>query len=422
MTSSLSSVVSTLVRASIGPTMSSTVTDEDLDRHVKELLVKDAKKRAERYGQQGIRAYLSSSISDSNAPKANKRFLSSIIRSTDDHNKTILRAQAQAAEEIKRERREQERRDKRARAEEAVAAERDRLRRGVSDTESWDRWNGRTADRKRKPRDWESRDNDEEDEDRGESRRSRRHSSRRSRSPDDGSSSKRHKRARNRSPSASSSRGYSKDRHSRREDRSRRSRDEESSRHHHHRSRRSRRSKSRSEDVSAPEPAPEPKTQRPVTPPPPPSPPPPLPRAMSVVSTLSSGMDMSSRSPSPGPDPAVQPPSKMDKYFEESYDPRLDVAPLVTPKVPATGLINNAEFEGWDAMLELLRQRKEDKDEKRRLERMGYKKEEIKQAIAAGSLNSGVTDRWNEGGVNIMNIEYKKRGSVREWDLGKEGF
>ena len=30
-------------------------------------------------------------------PKTNKRFLSSIIRSTDDHNKTILRAQAQAA-------------------------------------------------------------------------------------------------------------------------------------------------------------------------------------------------------------------------------------------------------------------------------------------------------------------------------------
>jgi len=128
-----------------------------------------------------------------------------------------------------------------------------------------------------------------------------------------------------------------------------------------------------------------------------------------------------SRSPTPGPDPAAQLPSKMDKYFEESYDPRLDVAPLVAPKVPATGLINNAEFEGWDAMLDLLRQRREDKDEKKRLERMGFKKDEIKKAMTTGTLSS-TTDRWNEGGVSIMDIEYKKRGTVREWDLGKEGF
>lgn len=60
--SSLSSVVSNLVRASMGTSVSSTVTDEDLDRHVAELLIKDAKKRAERYGQQGIRAYLSSQL------------------------------------------------------------------------------------------------------------------------------------------------------------------------------------------------------------------------------------------------------------------------------------------------------------------------------------------------------------------------
>ena len=62
MSSSLSSVVSNLVRASMGASISSTVTDDDLDRHVAELIVKDAKKKAERYGQQGIRAYLSSNL------------------------------------------------------------------------------------------------------------------------------------------------------------------------------------------------------------------------------------------------------------------------------------------------------------------------------------------------------------------------
>jgi len=113
----------------------------------------------------------------------------------------------------------------------------------------------------------------------------------------------------------------------------------------------------------------------------------------------------------------------MDKYFEESYDPRLDVAPLSAPKVPSTGLVDNAEFEGWDAMLELIRMRREDKEEKKRLERMGLGKEKEKKdkkgkAVGVGSIN----DNWRSGNDNIMEIEYKKRGTVREWDMGKESF
>jgi hypothetical protein len=110
----------------------------------------------------------------------------------------------------------------------------------------------------------------------------------------------------------------------------------------------------------------------------------------------------------------------MDKYFEESYDPRLDVAPLTMPKVPATGLINNAEFEGWDAMLELIRIRKEDREEKKMMERLGLTKEKTKTQKSFPA--SAVNDRWSGEGVSIMEIEYNKRGSVREWDMGKEGF
>jgi hypothetical protein len=109
----------------------------------------------------------------------------------------------------------------------------------------------------------------------------------------------------------------------------------------------------------------------------------------------------------------------MDKYFEESYDPRLDIAPLPSaPKVPLKGLIDNTEFEGWDAMLELIRMRREDKEEKKRLERMGLGKDKKGKGVEVGSIN----DRWRGGSDNIMEIEYKKRGSVREWDMGKEGF
>ncbi|KAK0217607.1 hypothetical protein EDD85DRAFT_942503 [Armillaria nabsnona] len=408
--SSLSSVVSNLVRASMGTSVSSTVTDEDLDRHVAELLIKDAKKRAERYGQQGIRAYLSSQLSDSNAPKTNKRFLSSIIRSTDEHNKTILKAQALSAQEIQREKEELQRKQRRARAEEAVAARRTKMdSRKSAEKESWDKWDGRTGDRKRKHREWETWNGDDSDEDRRRRRRrrsssrdehrGRRHRSasrdepRRSRQKRSRSSSQ-SERARDQSPSdarnLSDSRNLSKEAELRQKLRA--SKDKAPSI-----PAKLQESESRRRSLTPPS-----KRRKA--------------RSPSVESTLSSPMSISP-SASPGPEPPVQLPSKMDKYFEESYDPRLDVAPLSAPKVPATGLIDNAEFEGWDAMLELIRVRREDKEEKKRLERMGLSKEQIKKEI---SSSKAVGDRWNSGGATAMDIEYKKRGTVREWDLGKD--
>jgi hypothetical protein len=113
----------------------------------------------------------------------------------------------------------------------------------------------------------------------------------------------------------------------------------------------------------------------------------------------------------------------MDKYFEESYDPRLDVAPLPVPKVPAEGLIDNSEFQGWDAMLELIRIRREDKEEKKRMERLGLTQEKSsKKSLKKGGDANSVADRWGTESISIMDIEYKRKGSVREWDLGKDGF
>ena len=107
----------------------------------------------------------------------------------------------------------------------------------------------------------------------------------------------------------------------------------------------------------------------------------------------------------------------MDKYIEESYDPQLDVEPLPVPTIPATGLISDAEFEGWDAMLELIKLRRQDKEDKRVLERAGIPAKRGKSgAIVAG--HPDVVDT----GPSIMNIEYSKKGAVREWDMGKEGF
>jgi hypothetical protein len=115
----------------------------------------------------------------------------------------------------------------------------------------------------------------------------------------------------------------------------------------------------------------------------------------------------------------------MDKYFEESYDPRLDVAPLAIPNVPATGLVNNSEFEGWDAMLELIKQKRLDKAERKRVgvvEKSGKEKKSKSKSKIAGIGVAGTLAGWSEvgSGNELMDIEYKKRGSVREWDLGKE--
>lgn len=111
----------------------------------------------------------------------------------------------------------------------------------------------------------------------------------------------------------------------------------------------------------------------------------------------------------------------MDRYFEESYDPRLDVSPLSVPQVPATGLISDADFEGWDAMLELIRLRREDKTEKKRLERLGLLPSKDKKKGVLVNSSAAVAERWN-GEVSAMKFEYNKKGTVREWDLGKEGI
>ena len=532
---SLSSVVSGLVRAQMGTSVSSKVSDEDLDRHVAELILKEAKKKAEQYGKQGISAYLPQSVHsplflllvltpfvkqyrpESNVPKPNKRFLSSIIRNTDDHNKSILRSQALSAAEIRMEREAQVRADRRARAQEAVAAERARRSvRGRDD--SWDR------ERRRRERSWERHESDEgedrrpkrrrrdDDEDGVEHERSHgSRSARRSRRDEEGSSRRRKHRSRSlsddeeereksrrrlrrtsisrsRSPDDKpSSRGTTSKRHRshspddeghpdhRTRDKRRSHRHDSSRRHRHrHRSRspsrtpdKASRSETLSEGLSVGN---RPSGSRASSQPPvtedlarreselrrklkgkgkasteesarPHS-------RTSVLDTSMASRDVSPkppRSPSPGPRPPPGPPpplpppadfspgivrpdlpSKMDKYFEASYDPRLDVAPLAAPSIPSTGLLNNAEFEGWDAMLELIKQKRADKAERKRLERLGLveksggkEKKKGKSKVAELGV-AGTLAGWSEGGDGLMDIEYKKRGSVREWDLGKE--
>lgn len=401
-----------------------------------------------------------------------------------------MKAQAEAAEEIKQARREKEKKERRARAEEAVRArksgDKHRSSRSSRSTrrtwreerendreEGWDRWNGRTVDRERdrkklKTKCWEVSEGDEVidlESGQREEKRSARHKGKgreRSRSPDtddrdkrrsrkkhdDDHEDRRRKRRRSRSESprrrvlrASTSRRHSpsprpplkerkyalddlleEDRldhkHENKNPSSRNSShaleddsdthsvvnyDERRGRSSSHGAEPTKYSRSTS-SLRRPHPKSKSRSSSTDT------------RSMSLASSRSS-------SPSPGPSPPRNLPSKMDKYFEESYDPRLDVASLSTvPNVPATGLINNAEFEGWDTMLELIQLRRQDKEDKKRLERLGLvpkKDKKGKGKVKAGAVESASV--INGSGGSIFDIEYKKRGTVREWDLGKEG-
>lgn len=402
--------------------------------------------------------------------------MSSIIKSTDDHNKTILKAQAQAAEELKRERLDQERRHRRVRAEEAAAAERLRRngkRRLSDDDEGWDRWDGRTAERRKVSRNWESWDGNDDDHeldsDRNRSRKRRRSRSRekaRSSVSMRGRIGEGERRSRR---STSSDREHSPPKRKRspeheRDDQSRRQHDHDDTRtNSHHSESRPLSSSAHSSDIEIHKARKRRRAQSPkyalydlrdASSP--------MPSRQSPVETdtqaeareadlkqrlkESRNEDQSKRkdgqgshdisdsrhvltpitlprSPSPGPRLPEQVPSKMDRYFEESYDPRLDVEPLAVPQVPATGLVSDADFEGWDAMLELIRLRREDKVEKKRLERLGLLPTKDKaRKVVSSSTSAAAAERWNVEGVSVMNIEYNKKGTVREWDLGKEGF
>jgi hypothetical protein len=364
------------------------------------------------------------SRTDSNAPRTNKRFLTSIIRSTDDHNKTVLRAQALAAQEVKMAREAQERKERRARAEEAVEAE--RMRRLMnsgrsSESESWKKGRDRDRRKKRKIRSWEGGSDDyiddyepdgrcrerhrrhspspsrrrhsrrEEDKRHEAHRHSRRKARSRSRSPSDSeprnhrrhrsrdhSPKSRHRRSRSRSHTDTSQprkrsrlqvpaddrgeEGYSRPRSPARSTHSDVA-DREAD------LRRRLKAKQKRHDTASSSPRrSSPVQERDLTP-----------RKVDHSPSHTASTMSLSRSPTPGPslESHSQLPSKMDKYFEESYDPRLDVAPLTVPKVPAEGLIDNSEFQGWDAMLELLRFRREDKEEKKRMERLGLTKEKF---------------------------------------------
>ena len=100
----------------------------------------------------------------------------------------------------------------------------------------------------------------------------------------------------------------------------------------------------------------------------------------------------------------------MDKYFDPAYDPALDYTPITDSN---SSFVPEGNFEGWDAMLQLMRQRREDKEDKKRMESLGLNSKKGKGKELLSGLGM-------EKEPDVMQVVYKKRGAVREWDLGKD--
>ncbi|CAG8753449.1 16614_t:CDS:2 [Gigaspora margarita] len=90
--SALDIVVNQLVRASVGGNIPSSLSDDDLDKYVADLIMKEASAKNKLFNKEGLRAYLPhTETSPGNLPKANKRFLFNVIKSVDGHNQALIK-------------------------------------------------------------------------------------------------------------------------------------------------------------------------------------------------------------------------------------------------------------------------------------------------------------------------------------------
>lgn len=132
----------------------------------------------------------------------------------------------------------------------------------------------------------------------------------------------------------------------------------------------------------------------------------------------------------------------MDKYFSESYDPRLDL-----PEVPKTGMLHDGEHGGWDQMLSVVAERsaarearkdkeRREKDERRRERQRTRDEREAKRRWKARAGIEGSEEEEDrrrrrekkertriegeEREKSLMGMKYTKPGGVREWDQAKD--
>lgn len=122
----------------------------------------------------------------------------------------------------------------------------------------------------------------------------------------------------------------------------------------------------------------------------------------------------------------------MDKYFSPTYDPLLDFTPAQLSLSnshstdPNESLIGEGSFDSWDKMLNVMKERKEekrlrelrDKEERRKDRERKRRERRRKRGESVSSSSSSESEKGD--GKGMMGIKYEKQGATREWDRGKE--
>ncbi|KAK6354923.1 hypothetical protein TWF696_004052 [Orbilia brochopaga] len=394
--------------------------DDDIsDAVAASLLKKEATERSLRYSAFGLVAFAGDRKKPHSAPKPNTRFLRSLVKEADSHNAALLAREAEEAklrlEKLRREDRgcRDRERDSRRRASRSRSRSRspDRARRKERDRhQSRSRSRSRSKDRRRHRSDRDDGQRKRQKVGIGDIDRLLQAARREKRDGEKGRgerSSKRDDREREkdgRSHRRDSERHRDRHRHRSRSPRERerdKDRDKRERRAHssssssppdrrRHRSHRSRRSRSTSTSASR---SPQKRTRpdydddsddplAPYLAPPSPQIGPSLPSA-NTIGTNPRGRGL------PGS-------SAMDRRFDPSYDPSLDVTPS-----------NPAEEDDWDAALEALRDRQRWKQQGR-------------ERLKAAGFDDNFIEAWETNTTkDESKIKWSKEKGGRDWDRGK---
>ncbi|KAI9275604.1 hypothetical protein BDA99DRAFT_568255 [Phascolomyces articulosus] len=107
--SAVSNVVNDLIRAAVGGNTNQ-VADDDLDKYVADLILKEAEAKRKKYDNVGVRAYQPDfGVQPNNLPKPNKRFFLNMIKATDSYNQTLKEQEEELARKKEQDRRQRKR-------------------------------------------------------------------------------------------------------------------------------------------------------------------------------------------------------------------------------------------------------------------------------------------------------------------------
>ncbi|KAI7908143.1 uncharacterized protein BX663DRAFT_493119 [Cokeromyces recurvatus] len=92
-------VVSDLMRAAAG-SGAKDIADEDIDKYVADLILKEAEEKRKKYNEIGVQAYQP----QPKKPKPNTRFLFNVVKATDSHNQAVIKTNEENLARLRRER------------------------------------------------------------------------------------------------------------------------------------------------------------------------------------------------------------------------------------------------------------------------------------------------------------------------------